>query len=374
MALSPNYGWAEPDNSSLVKNGAQDIRALGDAIDTSLWNVGYGQAGKNKIINGDFSINQRSFTSSTSTGYGFDRFSNTAVGDGTATFTAETFTPGAAPVAGYEGTNFLRIVTSGQTAAGVFTDVRQAIENVRVFAGQTATFSFWAKANTGTPKIALELSQSFGTGGSPSAPVNTYGGQVTLSTSWARYSLTVAVPSISGKTIGTIANTSYLHAKFIVSAGSDFNARTGSIGIQSNTFDLWGFQVEYGSKATPFQTATGTLQGELAACQRYYYRVGGDNAFQWFGNGFADSTTNTKIVINNPVSMRIAPSSMDFGGSLTVNDGVTGTNVTTPVLFIPSKNLQQLNVPVASGLTQYRPYAFLANNSSAAFVAFNAEL
>jgi len=28
MATSPNYAWAEPDNSSLVKNGAQDIRAL----------------------------------------------------------------------------------------------------------------------------------------------------------------------------------------------------------------------------------------------------------------------------------------------------------------------------------------------------------
>jgi hypothetical protein len=34
MALSPNFSFPEPDNSSLVKNGAQDIRALGDAIDS----------------------------------------------------------------------------------------------------------------------------------------------------------------------------------------------------------------------------------------------------------------------------------------------------------------------------------------------------
>ena len=34
MATSPNFGFPEPDNSSLVKNGAQDIRALGDAIDS----------------------------------------------------------------------------------------------------------------------------------------------------------------------------------------------------------------------------------------------------------------------------------------------------------------------------------------------------
>ena len=56
MATSTNYGWSEPDNTSLVKDGAQAIRTLGDAIDTSLWNSGYGQAGKNKIINDSFGI------------------------------------------------------------------------------------------------------------------------------------------------------------------------------------------------------------------------------------------------------------------------------------------------------------------------------
>jgi hypothetical protein len=36
MALSPNFGWSEPDNTSLVKDGALDIRTLGDAIDASM--------------------------------------------------------------------------------------------------------------------------------------------------------------------------------------------------------------------------------------------------------------------------------------------------------------------------------------------------
>jgi len=128
MALSPNYGWAEPDNSSLVKNGAQDIRALGDAIDTSLWNVGFGQAGKNKIINGDFGINQRSFTSVTATStFFYDRWQTAITGDGTATFTPQTFTPGTAPVSGYEGKNYLRIVTASQTTAAVRTNFIQRI-------------------------------------------------------------------------------------------------------------------------------------------------------------------------------------------------------------------------------------------------------
>lgn len=296
MALSPNYGWAEPDNSSLVKNGAADIRTLGDAIDTSVWNVGFGQAGKNKYLNGDFTINQRAFTSvaNPSAGlYTFDRWKVESV-DGTSTYSAQTFTAGAAPVAGYEATNYFRIVTTGQTLTSAQTQFAQLIENVRNLAGNSATVSFWAKANTGTPKIALEFRQNFGSGGS--ATVSTPVGAVTIGTTWQRYSLTATVPSISGKTLG--AN-SFLSNTFFVSAGSDFNTRASSIGIQSNTFDIWGFQIEYGSKATPFQTATGTIQGELAACQRYYFR--GDQRWQGF-NG--STTTAQRVSVSLPVEQR----------------------------------------------------------------------
>jgi hypothetical protein len=40
--------------------------------------------------------------------------------------------------------------------------------------------------------------------------------------------------------------------------------------IASNVIDVWGVQLEVGSVATPFSRAGGTIQGELAACQRYY--------------------------------------------------------------------------------------------------------
>jgi hypothetical protein len=36
MATSPIYGWSEPDNTDLVKNGALAIRTLGNAIDTTM--------------------------------------------------------------------------------------------------------------------------------------------------------------------------------------------------------------------------------------------------------------------------------------------------------------------------------------------------
>lgn len=270
-------------------------------------------AGKNAIINGDFRINQRSFSSTTTSAtYGFDRWRYACSG-GTATYSAQTFTAGTAPVSGYEGINFARLVTASQSAAGDFAIFQQFIESVRTFAGQTVTMSFWAKAASGTPKVAIEFVQAFGTGGSPSADVNTYAGQITISTSWTRYSVTVAVPSISGKTIGT-GNNDSLGTFFWTSAGTTFNSRTGSLGIQNATIDFWGVQVEEGPVASEFQTATGTIQGELAACQRYYWNISGDN--QYVGVGYNQSSTEVNVGIPNPVPMRTNP-------TLTV---ATGTN------------------------------------------------
>ena len=256
MATTTYYGWTTPNDTDLVKNGASAIRTLGSAVDSSLWSAGY-SAGKNKIINGDFGINQRAFSSTTTTlTYGFDRWYCQAV-DGTTTYSAQTFTLGAAPVAGYEGTNFARLVSTGQTLSSAQSNIRQKIESVKTFAGQTVTVSFWAKASSGTPNIAASLAQYFGSGGSPSATVNTTLTKTAITTSWVRYSASVAVPSISGKTIGT-ANDDALILILWTSAGSNFDSQTNTLGIQSATIDIWGVQLEAGSNATPFQTATGT--------------------------------------------------------------------------------------------------------------------
>jgi hypothetical protein len=121
------------------------------------------------------------------------------------------------------------------------------------FAGQAVTVSFYAKADS-SRNYTSRFVQNFGSGGS-SEVVTSTGATHALTTSWQRFTVSVAVPSVSGKTIGT---SSYLA---ILLDGPSNTA---------NTLDVWGFQIEYGSKATPFQTATGTIQGELAACLRYY--------------------------------------------------------------------------------------------------------
>jgi hypothetical protein len=290
-------------------------------------------SGKNKIINGDFGINQRQFTSVTaSLDYTFDRWLNANLG-GTTTITPQTFTLGAAPVAGYESKNFIRVVTTGQSAAADRAFLAQRMESVRTFAGQTVTVSFWAKAGSGTPKIGITFSQSFGTGGSPSSTVTLTGQSTTISTSWARYSLTFSVPSISGKTLGT-NNNDYFQCEIWVSAGSDFATRSGTVGIQNNTFDIWGVQVEAGSTATAFQTASGSIQGELALCQRYLPAVSANgSSTASMGVGYASATNTVNMQIPFQVQARVAPTGVVVSSASHIQWASTGNNAATAATF-----------------------------------------
>jgi hypothetical protein len=337
-------------------------------------------AGKNKIINGDFNINQRAFTSNTTNdAFAFDRW-QTTLSDGTVTTTPQVFTPGSAPVAGYESTNFIRVVTSGQTLVSARANIAQKIESVKTFAGQTVTVSFWAKAASGTPSVSIEAFQNFGSGGSPSSSVSgsVASGTVykqAITTSWARYSATLTIPSISGKTLGT-TNDGFLQIGIWVSGGSNFNTRTNSIGVQNNTFDFWGVQAEASPVASEFQTATGTLQGELAACQRYYFRqTAANNLFSILANGHSRNTTTDVLgLMQAPVEMRVVPTSVDYS-TLLVSDGAVSQAVTSLTIGNECNKISlKINVGVASGLNTYRPYDILANASTSAYLGLSAEL
>jgi len=347
--------------------------AVGGSVATS---YGYA-AGKNCIINGDFTINSRVFTSNTTTGsYNFDRWLQTNSG-GSFTVTPQTFTAGTAPVSGYEGTNFVQGITATQSAAGDYAFFSQRIENVRTNAGTTIVASFWAKANTGTPKIGVELSQNFGTGGSPSAQVNTAAGSVTLSTSWARYSVSVAIPSISGKTIGTAANSSYLELNLWTSSGATNATRASSIGIQNFTAGIWGVQLEQGTTATAFQTATGTIQGELAACQRYFQRaINGANTNERLTTGQCISTSAAEITYRLPVVMRSSPtfsiSSVSHFITIT-NTGGSAGSPTAIAAGILTPNMARVDTSGGASMTGGNATS-LQSTSASATMDFSAEL
>lgn len=339
---------------------------------------GTGAAGVNKIINGDFAINQRAFSStSTFQIFMYDRFKTSSGGTtGTSTWTAQTFTPGTAPVAGYEAKNYIRLVTSGYSNADSFSGIfNTTVEDVRTFAGQTVTVSFWAKAGSGTPNIGVRCVQYFGSGGSPSASVQ-YTSTVAVTTSWARYSQTFNISSIAGKTIGTSGD-SYFQVGLVASAGSStYSGAFGSM-LQNNTFEVWGIQAEAGSAPTPFSLASGTLQGELAACQRYYYRITSGGAGSRFANLACDSTTVTEAVIPFPVTMRIAPTALEQSG--TASDysvrtaGATITASAVPTWLAANTFNGSVNLAVASGLVAGAAGTLRPANSNA-YLAWSAEL
>ena len=360
MATSPNYAWAEPDNSSLVKNGAADIRTLGDAIDTSVWNIGFGQAGKNKIINGDFGIWQRgtSFSNPATTAYNADRWLVEHDGTGaTRTISQQTFTPGAAPVAGYENQYFLQYAVSGGTS-NTFQQIEQRIEDVRTFAGNPVTFSFWAKGDAART-IDILLNRNFGSGGS-TADQSSIGSQLNITTSWARYSVTATLSSVTGKTIGAGS-----YAQWIIR----FAAAT------AQTIQIWGVQLEYGLKATPFQTASETIQGELAMCQRYYYRFTSASNYTYFGGGFSASTTQAKFIFKLATTMRTSPSfSATSAGNLQINGSAASPSVTSVTLDQANPDSVGLFANCSSGLTAGQGVLIIGNNSSAPLFEFSSEL
>jgi hypothetical protein len=325
-------------------------------------------AGKNKIINGDFRINQRSFSTNTSGGYLVDRFYGENTG-GTTTYSTQPFAAGAAPVTGYEGSNFLRLDVTGQST-NHYASINQRIEDVRTLAGQIVTLSFWAKSLSGAPKIGLYVLQEFGSGGSSGS--GGYYPAPTISSSWSRYSVTFTMPSITGKTVGT---SSYI--RIGLSASDSYNPNQG---VQATTIDFWGIQLEAGSNATAFQTATGTLQGELAACQRYTAAVvppGTGSSYSKAGMGHASSSTQFYIYYQLPVVMRAIPTVLTYSGlsHWSWTNQVTGGSPTSMAIDTGSSSGQIAVLSMAvSGATAGSAYCLQANNNPSAQIIFSAEL
>ena len=315
-------------------------------------------AGKNKIINGDFGIWQRgtSFTPMSNAAYGPDRWQFGLSGD-VANVSRQAFTPNDIASIGYGDAQFfmrMEVVSSNGSAR-----TEHKIEDVRTLANQSVTVSFWAKASA-TTSLDVYLTQNFGSGGSTT--VNLTAQVVSLTTSWQRFSTTFTVPSISGKTLGT--------GSFLALTFRETSASTNV------TFDFWGVQVEAGLTATAFQTATGTIQGELAACQRYYFRNtgGGATAYNPYANGGTISTTGAYISFPFPVQMRVAPTAIEFSGIAVQTSGGTLAALSTLTMDQVSGFNASLAAITASTWTANQPCRMINNNNVNGYVGFTAEL
>jgi hypothetical protein len=257
---------------------------------------------RNLIINGNMRINQRGTTTSIAAGqagalvYTADRWAISSSDSGLPLTLSMVDIVSTSPGVDYAGITPIERYIRWYGGTGASRRLIQRIENVNSLPPFPVTVSFWAKSPSNNAIQTLRIVQNFGTGGSPSSQVSTtVATSISLSSSWKEYSYTFVPPSISGKTLGTTANTSYVALEFENSSFSSFE------------YHITNVQVEVNLKATPFEQRP--IGAELALCQRYFWAkplsVTGLPSFQISGFG-----TYAVVPINvlNPVPMRAVPS------------------------------------------------------------------
>jgi hypothetical protein len=316
----------------------------------------------NYIINGAFDIWQRgtSFSNPASGTYTADRFLVSQNGSGaTRTISRLALTAGDIESIGFGSPVFgLRYDQSVAGSGATFNFIRQRIEGVSTLSGQTVSLSFWAKASSSATLESPVFQQEFGSGGS-SATFTAFS-SFSLTTSWQRFTMQATIPSVAGKTLGAV---NFVDLYWRLPLNTTF------------TIDIWGVQLEAGSVATPFRRNANSIQGELAACQRYYWRFSSGSAFP-YALGQALSTTNANLRIEHPTTMRTAPT-FTFSAAATWSvTGATGsrTNLTAISASLLGVDFSLLSATTASGLVAGNATYLINAAGQSPIVEMSAEL
>ena len=200
------------------------------------------------------------------------------------------------------------------------------IEGVEFLSAKTVTLSFWARVNTGTLTLSnsngtgdTRFDQQFGSGGS-SIVIQEVNPNITISTSWQKFTITHTFASTNGKTIGT---SPYINATIL----NDVDL--SSVGW----LEMTGIQLEVGDTATPFEHRS--YGDELAKCQRYLWRGKFCGAGCWGGGG-----TIPLIGHTFPVAMRTAPTTSRISGGVASN-GAMDALITGLYGVVSNSNLSQ---------------------------------
>ena len=390
-----DFNWVAADDTNAIQNTIVDakgdlISATGSDVparlavgangetlvadsstSTGLRYQGLMAAGKNAVINGGMDIWQRgtSFASSYG-GYSADRWS--MFGDTPVTYSRQTTS---------DTTNlpFIQYAlrqqrTSGSTVASTwYLGYSSESVNSVPYAGKTIAFSFYARAgaNYSATSNVLRAIVTSGTGTDQNAVSPGFTGSVTvidqnatLTTTWQRFTYTGTMPT----------NSNQFGIQFL-------SARTGTAGA-NDWYEVTGVQFEVGSVATQFSRAGGNIQGELAACQRYYYRANfdGSAAYPYFGQGGGYTSTVARLMMPFPVAMRRQPTAIDTSAMSTFrlqtfdeSPSITPTGIGFNSNFSFNQS-GVIDVTVASGLTAEVLYLLRGENTTTANIGWSAEL
>jgi hypothetical protein len=441
---TPNFGWAVPTSTDLVKDGAVAIETLGDSIDASLVDLKGGTTGQvlakasgtdmdfswvaqddsnaiqNAIVDakGDLIAASANDTparlavgnngetlvadSSTSTGLRYNPQNplvNPIIGGGMDIWQRGTSIAIAASGNGYtadrwcaasQGANLALTISrqatgdttnlpnvqycarvqrnSGQTGTSpvLFVNSLESV-NAIPFAGKTVTMSFYARKGADFSTSGITSTIIMGTGTDQNRAIVGYTGETsiagsaTLTTTWQRFAIT-----------GTIAATATEFATY-------FSYTPTGTASTNDYFEITGVQIDIGtytaSTAPSFRRSGGTIQGELAACQRYYFKHPATGANSPINTGSYYTSSNVGTIVPFPVTMRVAPTFSVATGTdyyqAVRNGGLDGFNSFTQD---SSNTLASIlyNNSEASG-TAGHAALIIANNASAS-IAWSAEL
>jgi hypothetical protein len=325
----------------------------------TLW-VNTQKEGRNALINGGFDIWQRGTASlpvatSTANGFTADRWQllRTGLASG---FTADQVTGTDACKYALRATR-----TVGNTSLAT-TGLYQTLSmsDSELYIGKQVTFSFWARTGSA---FAGTFAQRilYGTGSDLGVNVAGFGAtavvsvQKTLTTSWARYSVTGTIP--------TNATQFAVGCYYIPSTAT---------AVANDYFEITGAQLEIGSSPSIFQTNGGNVGAELNACMRYYQRHGLVSGAH-LAMGYGNATTSTPTLHVLSPAMRVAPTSVGYNALEIVDGAGTTFAAVSMSLSNPTPTRALVNFTSGAANTAHRPYS-LRTTSAAGYIEFNAEL
>jgi hypothetical protein len=320
-------------------------------------------AGKNAVINGGMDIWQRGTTNvTTASVYTADRWQK---GTGTHFGVSRQVTGDTTNLADIQ--YCARIQRTAGNAVTTGMDFAQSFETVNSIplAGKTVTLSFYARK-----------------GANYSATSNTLNAYIYTGTGTDQNILTGFTGSAIGLSLGTTLTSTWQRftgSATLTSSGTQFavyilGTPTGTAGA-NDYYEITGVQVELGSTATTFSRAGGTYGLELAACQRYYYRAVAGTGYGILAPvAYTNTTTVATGNIQFPVTMRVAPTSLDSSAISFLRFADTAFNMSSVALSANNNAFCTSITGTVSGATAGTVGRITGANDGNAYIGFSAEL
>ena len=240
------------------------------------------------------------------------------------------------------------------------------------FVGKTVTVSFYARKGANYSQVSSVLPVTLYSGTGTDQVPDQYTGianigsiNAAVTTTFQRFAFTA--------TVGTSATEIGVFAGYVP---------VGTAGA-ADYYEITGVQIDLGTytstTAPTFRRSGGTIQGELSACQRYYYRnqssAAGDNA----GSGYVATTdVNFRGLTVFPVTMRTSPTALEQNGTAAdygfIVPGALITCNAVPTFNTASRNTATVNHGFTSTGVSQGTGGFLRYPNANGYLGWSAEL